>query len=109
MNLHLTSTEVLAGLGGLVALVMVWRISVRAARRAADAARASVRVMSLAGRVTMTGAVVGAMQWVVIAHPGHPLVLSLALGLPDLFAGYSLTRALTVTTMDTPRRRGGRR
>lgn len=109
MSVHLTSTDVLVGLGGLVALVMVWRISVRAARRAADAARASVRVASLSGRVLVTAAVLAAVQWVVITHPGNSVVLWVVLGLPDLLAGYSLTRALTVTTMDVPHRRGGRR
>ena len=64
MNVHLTPTEVLAGLGGLVALVTVWRVSVRAARRAAETARASVRVVSLAGRVGVTAAVIVVVQWV---------------------------------------------
>lgn len=109
MTVHLTSTEVLAGIGALVALVLVWRISVRATRRAADAARASVRVASLAGRVAVTTGLLGVVQWVVITHPGNAVVLWVALGLPDLLAGYSLTRALTITTVDTPRRRGGRR
>ena len=109
MNVHLTSTQVLVGIGALVALVLIWRISARAARRAADAARASVRVASLAGRVSVTAGLLAAVQWVVLMHPGNPVVLWVALGLPDLVAGYSLTRALTVTTLDTPRRRGSRR
>jgi hypothetical protein len=109
MNLHLTATEVLAGIGGLVALVMVWRVSTRAARRAAEAARASVRVASVAGRVGVTAAVMAVVQWVVITHPGNSVVLWGALVLPDLLAAHTLTRALTVTTLDTPRRRGGRR
>jgi lysylphosphatidylglycerol synthetase-like protein (DUF2156 family) len=109
MNLHLTTTDVLAGIGALAALVMIWRVSARAARRAAEAARASVRVASLAGRVAFTAAVIGAVQWVVVTHPDHSVVLWVALGLPDLLAAHSLTRALTVTTYDTPRRRGGRR
>jgi hypothetical protein len=110
MSVHLTPIEVLAGVGALVALGMVWRISARAARRTADAARASVRVVSLAGRVVLTAAVIVGVQWVVITHPGNPAVLWVVLGLPALLAAHSLTRALTVTTVDiTPRRRGGRR
>ncbi|HEX4701059.1 MAG TPA: hypothetical protein VH352_02930 [Pseudonocardiaceae bacterium] len=109
MNVHLTPTEVTAGIGGLVALVVLWRVSARAARKAADAARASVRVVSLAGRVTVTAAVIVGVQWVVITHPGNPVVLWVVLGLPALLAAQTLTRALTVTTIDTPRRRGGRR
>ena len=48
-------------------------------------------------------------QWVVVLHPDSPWLLLAVLGLPDLFAAYALTRALTVTTVDAPRRRGGRR
>src|SRR5438105_1751629 len=102
MNVHLTPTEVLAGIGALVALVMIWRASARAARRAAEAARASVRVVSLAGRVGLTAAVMAGIQWVVVTHSGNAVVLCLALGLPDLLAAHTLTRALTVTTLDTP-------
>jgi hypothetical protein len=109
MNVHLTPTEVLAGVGALVALVVIWRVTSRAARKAAEAARASVRVVSLAGRVVGTAAVIDGVQWMVITHPGNPVVLWVVLSLPALLAAHSLTRALTVTTLDTPRRRGGRR
>jgi hypothetical protein len=109
MTLHLTPVEVLAGLGGLVVLIILWRISARAARRAADTARAGARLMSLAGRVTVTAALIVAAQWVVLAHPGNKVVVGVALGVPALLAAYTLTRALTVTTMDTPGKRGGRR
>jgi len=87
MSVHLTPIEVLAGVGALVALGMVWRISARAARRTADAARATVRVVSLAGRVVFTAAVIVGVQWVVITHPGNPVVLWVVLGLPALLAG----------------------
>lgn len=109
MNVHLTVTGILAGVGALVALLMIWRASARAARRAAEAARASVRVVSLAGRVGVTAAVMAVVQWVVVTHPGNSVVLWVVLGLPDLLAAHTLTRALTVTTFDTPHRRGGRR
>ena len=42
MMLQLTPLEVLAVLGGLFALVLVWRTSAKATRRASDAARTSV-------------------------------------------------------------------
>lgn len=110
MNLHLTPVEVLAGLGALVALITVWRVTVRAARRAAETARAGARLMSLAGRVLVTGAVIGGAQWVILTHTaGNVTLLAVALGIPALLAGYTLTRALTVTTSDMPRRRGGPR
>lgn len=48
------------------------------------------------------------VQWMALTYPGaHGVVRVAALGLPALFASSTLTRALTVTTVDT--RRGGRR
>jgi hypothetical protein len=108
-TITLTPTEVLAGIGGLLALLMVWRWSVHRARAAADAARAGARLLSLAGRVLFTAGLIIAVQWVVITHPHSKWLLLAVLGLPALFASYALTRALTVTTVDMPRRRGGRR
>jgi hypothetical protein len=108
-TVQLTPTEILAGIGALLVLLMFWRWSVRRARAAADAARAGVRLLSLAGRVLFTGGLIVAVQWIVIMHPDNKWLLLAVLGLPALFASYTLTRALTVTTVDAPRRRGGRR
>ncbi|SFW63123.1 hypothetical protein [Amycolatopsis australiensis] len=111
MTLTLTPTQILAGAGVLLALFVVWRFGARKARRAADAARAGARVVSLAGRVLFTGAAFMGVQWLVITHPGNPTLLLVVLGLPDLIAAHVLTRALTVTSLDTTstRRRGGGR
>lgn len=109
MTLHLTPFETLAGLGALLVLVIVWRVTARAARRAAETARAGARLVSLAGRVGVTAGLIGGVQWLVITHPGNTTLLWVVLGVPALLAGYTLTRALTVTTSDVPRRRGGRR
>lgn len=108
-SINLTPTQILAGVGVLLVVVIVWRVSVRRARAAADAARAGARLLSLAGRVLVTAMLLVGAQWVVIMHPDNPWLLLAVLGLPDLFAAYALTRALTVTTVDSPRRRGGRR
>jgi hypothetical protein len=108
-TLTLTPTAILAGFGALLTLFLVWRWSVRRARAAADAARAGARLLSLAGRVLFTAGLIVAIQWVVITHPNNPWLLLAVLGLPALFASHALTRALTVTTVDSPRRRGGRR
>lgn len=100
----------LAGLGALVIVVWVWRSSVRQARRAADVARQSARLASLASRVLVTAGVIVSMQWVVIHYAASNVTLLLvALGLPALFAAYTVTRALTITTFDPYPRRGGRR
>ncbi|AGM05922.1 hypothetical protein [Amycolatopsis keratiniphila] len=108
MTLTLSTTQVLAGLGVLFALFMVWRVGARKARRAAETARAGARVVSLAGKVLFTGAAFVGVQWLVITHPGNPTLLLVVLGVPDLIAAYVLTRALTVTSLDTSGRGGGR-
>ena len=110
MSVDLTVTQAMAGVGVLVLLAWVWRAGARRARAAADAARTGARLMSLAGRVAFTAGVIVAVQWLVLTHPsvtGWAVVA--ALGTPALFASFTLTRALTVTTVDTHRRRGGRR
>jgi hypothetical protein len=110
MTFNLTPEHLLAGVGVLLALFVVWRWSVRRARAATDAARAGARLLSLFGRVVFTAGLIVGVQWIVITHPSANTWLLLAvLGLPALFASHALTRALTVTTLDTPRRRGGGR
>jgi hypothetical protein len=111
MSFNLSPEQLLAGVGVLVALLWMWRAGARRARAAADAARAGARLLSLFGRVVFTAGLIVGVQWIVITHPHASKGLLLAvLGLPALFASYALTRALTVTTVDAPRRRrGGRR
>ena len=106
--ISLTPTQVLAGVGVLVVLLWVWRASVRRAKAAAEAARSGARFLSLAGRVLFTAGLIVGVQWVVIANPGNPWLLLAVLGLPSLFSSYALTRALTVTVVDSPRRRDRR-
>ncbi len=109
MTVNLTPTEVLAAIGVLLALVMVWRSGTRRARRAAEAARAGSRVVSLAGRVLLTAALIVGVQWIVITYAAGSSLFWVALAVPALIAGHVLTRALTVTSLDTMRRRGERR
>lgn len=107
---NLTPVEILAGVGVLVVLFTTWRASAKRARAAADAARSGVRLLSLTGRVLFTAGLIVGVQWIVIAYAASNKGLLLGvLGFPALFAAYALTRALTVTTMDAPRRRGGGR
>jgi hypothetical protein len=107
-TISLTPTQILAGVGVLLILLWVWRAGVRRAKAAAEAARSGARFLSLAGRVLFTAGLIVAVQWVVITHPGSPWLLLAVLGLPALFSSYALTRALTVTVVDSPRRRGRR-
>jgi hypothetical protein len=107
-GLTVTPTQILAGVGVLLVLFWVWRAGARPAKAAAEAARSGARLVSLVGRVLFNAGLIVAVQWVVIAHPGNPWLLLAVLGLPALFASYALTRAMTVTTVDTSKR-GGRR
>jgi hypothetical protein len=107
-GLTVTPTQVLAGVGVLLVLFWVWRAGSRRAKAAAEAARSGARLVSLVGRVLFNAGLIVAVQWVVIAHPGSPWLLFAVLGMPALFASYALTRAMTVTTVDTSKR-GGRR
>jgi hypothetical protein len=108
MTVHLTSLEILGGLGVLVVLVTIWRLTVRAARRAAQTARAGARLVSLAGRVGVTAGLIMGAQWLVFTHPGNATLVWVVLAVPAVLAAYTLTRALTVTTTDAPQRRGRR-
>lgn len=105
-EISLTPTQILAGLAVLLVLLWVWRASVRRAKAARVAARSGARLLSLAGRVLFTAGLIVAVQWVVITHPGNPWLLLAVLGFPALFSSYALTRALTVTTVDSRRDRG---
>ena len=108
-TITLAPVDVLAGVGVLAVLLFVWRSGARRARAAAEAARGAARWVSLAGRVAVTTGCLVGVQWVVITHhPGGWLLLGV-LGVPALLASYTLTRALTITTHDMPRRRGGGR
>ena len=107
-GLTVTPTQILAGVGVLLVLFWVWRAGARRAKATAEAARSGARLVSLVGRVLFNAGLIVAVQWVVIAHPGSPWLLFAVLGLPALFASYALTRAMTVTTVDTSKR-GGRR
>jgi hypothetical protein len=107
-GITVTPTQILAGVGVLIVLFWVWRAGARRAKAAAETARSGARLVSLVGRVLFNAGLIVAVQWVVIAHPGSPWLRLAVLGLPALFASYALTRAMTVTTVDTSKR-GGRR
>lgn len=109
MTLHLNPTEILAAFGVLFALVMMWRSGTRRARRAAEAAHAASRVVSLAGRVLVTAGVIVGIEWVVITYGAGSTLFWVVLAVPALISGHVLTRLLTVTSIDTTRRQGHRR
>lgn len=106
--ISVTLVQLLAGLGVLVTVLWTWRASIRRTRRAAEVARRSARLASLAGRVLVTAGLIVGVQWVVIAFSHNTTLLLVVLGLPALFAGHTLTRALTITTFDGYQQRGRR-
>ncbi|AHH94072.1 hypothetical protein [Kutzneria albida] len=105
MSVNVPMLPLLGGVGVLFGLIMVWRAGRRSAKAAAEAARAGARLVSLAGRVLLGGAVIFGVQWIVITHPDNTTLLLVVLALPDLFAAFVLTKALTVSTLDGPTRR----
>ena len=107
-SISVSSVQLLAGVGVLVVAGFVWRAGARRARAVAHAARAGGRLLSLAGRVVFTASLLVGAQWTVIMHPDNPWLLLAVLALPDLFAAFALVRALTVTTVEAPHRRGRR-
>lgn len=108
-TIDVTPTVIAAALGALLALFVLWRAAARRVRAAAQTARAGARLVSLAGRVLFNTGLIVAAQWVVLSRPGHMWLQLVVLGLPALFASFALTRALTVPTLQQPRRRGGGR
>lgn len=109
VTVNLTPLHVLAGVGGLFVLIVVWRLGARKARRAADTARAGARLVSLAGRVLLTAGLLLGAQWLLITYLDNVTLQIVALALPDLLAGYVLTRALTLPALDASHGRGGGR
>jgi hypothetical protein len=109
VTVTVSPTQVLAVVGVLVIVVMMWRSGTRRARRAAAAAHAASRVASLAGHVVVTAAVIVGVQWLVITYAAGSTLFWVALALPALITGHVLIRAVTVTSVDVTYRRGDRR
>jgi hypothetical protein len=109
MTIDLTPTQAVAVIGVLLVVVMMWRSGTRRARRAADAAHATSRVVSLAGQVLVTAGVIVGVQWVAITYAPGTTLFWVVLALPALIAGHVLTKVLTVTSLEVTHRRGDRR
>jgi hypothetical protein len=109
MTVNVSLTQVLAVLGVVVIVVAMWRSGTRRARRAAAAAHAASRVVSLAGHVVATAGVIVGVQWAAIAYTPASTLFWVVLALPALVTGHVLTKAFTVTSLDVTYRRGDRR
>jgi hypothetical protein len=109
MTVNLSPMQVVAVLGVLLALVMVWRSGTRRGHRAADAAHMASRVASLLVYVLgLTGVIVG-VQWTAITYAPGSTLFWVVLAIPALITAYVTTRALAVTSLDVTYRRGDRR
>jgi hypothetical protein len=109
MTVNLSPTQVVAVLGVLLALVMVWRSGTRRGRRAAYAAHAAAQIASLAGYVLGTAAVIVGIQWAAMTYALGSTLFWVVLAVPALITSYVATRALAVTSGDLYYRGGDRR
>ncbi|MGH3783701.1 MAG: hypothetical protein ACRDR6_24200 [Pseudonocardiaceae bacterium] len=107
MTVNLSPTQVVAALGVLLALLMMWRASGRRGRRTAQAGHAASRVASLAGHVLGTAGVIVGVQWVAITYAPGSTLFWVVLGAPALITAHALTRS--VTSLDSGYWRGDRR
>jgi hypothetical protein len=107
MTINLSPTQVVAALGVLLALLMMWRSGTRRGRRAAEATHAASRVASLAGHVLGAAGVIVGVQWVAITYACGTTLFWVVLALPALITAHVLTRS--VASLDTTSWRGDRR
>ncbi len=107
MTINLSPTQVVAALGVLLALLMMWRAGGRRGRRAANASHAASRVASLAGHVLGTAGVIVGVQWVAITYSPGSTLFWVVLAVPALITAHALTRS--VTSLDSGYWRGDRR
>ena len=107
MTINLSPTQVVAALGVLLALLMMWSAGGRRGRRAAEAGHAASRVASLAGHVLGTAGVIVGVQWVAITYAAGSTLFWVVLAVPALITAHALTRS--VTSLDSGYWRGDRR
>ena len=96
MTINLSPTQVVAALGVVLALLMMWRSGARRGRRAANTAHAASRVASLAGHVLGTAGVIVGVQWVAITYALGSTLFWVVLALPALITAHALTKSVAV-------------
>jgi hypothetical protein len=104
MSIDLSPTQVVAGLGVGLALLMVFGSGARRGRRAADAASGASRLGSLAGYLLGTAGVIVGVQWWAITYAPGSMLFWVALIVPALITAHALTRS--VTSLESGYRRG---
>jgi hypothetical protein len=106
VTINPSPTQVVAVLGVLLVLLMMWRSGTRRGRRA-DAVHGASRVASLAGYLLGTAGVIVGVQWVAMTYARGTTLFWVVLILPALITSHALTRA--VTSLDSGYWRGDRR
>jgi hypothetical protein len=104
MTVDLSTTQVVAVLGVLLALLMMFRSGARRGRRAANVAYGASRVASLAGYLLGTAGVIVGVQWLAITYARGSTLFWVALAVPALITAHALTRS--VTSLDSGYWRG---
>jgi hypothetical protein len=94
MTINLSPPQVVAALGVVLALLMMWRSGARRGRRAANAAHAASRVASLAGYVLGTATVIVGVQWAMITYALGSTLFWVVIALPALITGHALTKSV---------------
>jgi hypothetical protein len=95
VTIDLTPTQVVAALGVLLALLMMWRSGTRRGHRATNAAYGASRVASLAGQLLGTAGVILGVQWVAITYAPGTTLFWVVLAVPALITAHALTRSVT--------------
>jgi hypothetical protein len=112
MNEPVSSGAVVFGVA-VVLIVLGWSVRAwfaRRPRRGVELARVGITAVS-GRRVVATAAVIVAGEWAVLTYAGTNTALVLVvLGVPALFAAYTVTKAFTATEIrSVSTRRGGAR
>jgi len=107
VTINPSPTQVVAALGVLLVLLMMWRSGTRRGRRSAEAAHGASRVASLAGYLLGTAGIIIGVQWVAITYAPGSTLFWVVLVVPALITAHALTRA--VTSLDSGYWRGDRR
>lgn len=104
IGIDVSPTQIVAGLGVGLALLMVFGSGARRGRRAGDGAYGRSRVGALAGYLLATAGVIVGVQWWAITYARGSTLFWVALIVPALITAHALTRS--VTSLESGYRRG---
>jgi hypothetical protein len=107
MNVLTDNPAALVAVGlALVGLLAIWRSGRNSAARAAGQVREVTRMGGTFLSTVLIAAVIGGIQWAVVAHTSDRTALLMVLGVPALLAGITVARLFAVTTVIQTRNGG---